>query len=348
MSPIPYSPGCSNLRPNLDSHRANNILERLHDISSQTSPRHGSDPTLIMGGDPGTIQSSSISGIAENDFPGDEYEDMGPGSSQTASSPRLSGLGTFSSLRSRLKLPSTLSSRSKGSGLRTNICNMKSLSKENERLANQMEFGSALESNTKLEGSMWNEEEDAQTWQTVAESQQFRIDMRSDFSKVDTGSSLANFSSYGSLANAETQPWSSLQLLGKHQDFPGYPSNPVTVHPGQRDPSHPHRLHQRPTTGNDILPPVYQYAGKPVGNVNHLSNPMPVLKASTEVCPAPLIVSTSQYQHPTPLSRPHVHPFKTPPPVLDKWKSRLRKQSLYQASRFGPDPVDPSFSIPCL
>lgn len=342
MSPIPYSPGCSNLRPSLDSHRANNILERLHGISSQTSPRHGSDPTLIMCGDPGTIQSSSISGIAENDFPGDEYEDMGPGSSQTTSSPRLSGLGTFSSLRSRLKLPSTLSSRSKGSGLRTNICNMKSLSKENEGLADQMEFGSALESNTKLEGSMWNEEEDAQTWQTVAESQQFRSDMRSDFSKVDTGSSLANFSSYGSLANAETQPWSSLQLLGKHQDFPSYPSNPVTAHPGQRDPAHPHRLHQRPTTGNDILPPVYQYVGKPVGNVNHLSNPMPVLKASTEVCPAPLIVSTSQYQHPTPLSGPHVHPFKTPPPVLDKWKSRLRKQSIYQASRFGPDPVNPS------
>ncbi|EEH09214.1 predicted protein [Histoplasma capsulatum G186AR] len=317
MSPIPYSPGCSNLRPSLDSHRANNILERLHGISSQTSPRHGSDPTLIMCGDPGTIQSSSISGIAENDFPGDEYEDMGPGSSQTTSSPRLSGLGTFSSLRSRLKLPSTLSSRSKGSGLRTNICNMKSLSKENEGLADQMEFGSALESNTKLEGSMWNEEEDAQTWQTVAESQQFRSDMRSDFSKVDTGSSLANFSSYGSLANAETQPWSSLQLLGKHQDFPSYPSNPVTAHPGQRDPAHPHRLHQRPTTGNDILPPVYQYdMSMSVLNedsssrvrIQHKHNPFSSTKHNTTNNPTSILSHPFKYFNSHP-KRPFSHKY---------------------------------------
>lgn len=340
--PMSYSSGYPNRHPNSDPRRTDNMPEKFFKVFPAPSPVHVPSPISTMGGDPGTLQSSSISGIADHGFMADEYEDMGPGSSQTASSPQLSRLGTFSTLKFRFKLPSTLSSRSKGSGLKTQTFNMQSPLKDREQFADQMEAYRALPSNTALEGSRWNGREDAHDWQTVAESKQFRNDMRSDFSRVDTGSSLANYSSYGSLANAEAQPRTPLALPGGHHHFPGSPSNPVMVHPGQKGLSHKHRLHQNPNTGNGILLPDYQYPGKSFESLNSLAKPMPVLKASTEVCPTHLVTSTSQYQHPMPLKKPHVHPFQNTPPILDKGKTRLRKQSLYQPSRIGPGPTTPS------
>ncbi|OAT07588.1 hypothetical protein, variant 1 [Blastomyces gilchristii SLH14081] len=335
--PISYATSYQNRRP-LDSHPINTIPDGPHNFYSQNSSIDVSEPILTVGGDPGTLQSSSVSGIADHDFLVDDYEDMGPGSSQTVSSPQLSRLGTFSTLRSRLKLPSTFSSRPKGNGLKPQTVSTNSSFKEPEQFADQLKTCSALESNTGLEDGWCSERVDAQDWQTVTGSHQFR----SDFSRVDTGSSLANFSSCGSLANAEAQPWTSLPLPGGHQHFPSCPGNLVMVHPGQRGLSHKHKLHQNPNTGTSILLPDYQYPGKSFDSLNSVAKPVPVLKASTEVYPAPL-PSTSQYQHPTPLNKPHVHPFKSPPPVLDKWKTRLRKQSLYQSSRFGPGPVNPSY-----
>ncbi|OJD21642.1 hypothetical protein ACJ73_07017 [Blastomyces percursus] len=334
--PISYATSYESPRP-LDSHTTNTFQDGLSNLDSRNSPMDVSEPILTIAGNPGTLQSSSVSGIVDHDFLVDEDEDMGPGSSQTASSPQLSRLGTFSTLRSRFKLPSTLSSRPKGNGLKPQSFSANSSLKEPEQFADQMKSWSALESNTGLEEGWCNERIEAQDWQTVTGSQQFR----SDFSRVDTGSSLANFSSYGSLANAEAQLWISLPLPGEHQPFPSCPGNPVMVHPSQRGLSHRHRLHQSPKTGTGILLPDYQYPGKSFDSLNSVAKPVPVLKASTEVFPAPL-TSTSQYQHPTPLKKPHIHPFKNPPPVLDKWKTRLRKQTLYQYSRFGSGPVNPS------
>ncbi|KLJ11741.1 hypothetical protein EMPG_09652 [Blastomyces silverae] len=338
--PMSYATSYPNPRP-LESQPTNTIPDRPRNLDSQNSPTDVSNPILTAGGDPGTLQSSSVSGIADHDFLADDYEDMGPGSSQTASSLQLSRLGTFSTLRSRLKLPSTFSSRSRRDGLKPQTFTTNSSLKECEQFADQMKTCRALESNTGLEEGWCNERVDALDWQTVAGSQQFRSDMISDFSRVDTGSSLANFSSYGSLANAEAQPWTSLPLPGGHQPFPGCPSNAVTIHPGQTGVSHTHRLHKNPKTGHGILLPDYKYPGESFDSLNSVAKPMPVLKASTEVYPAPL-TSASQYQHPPTLDKPHVHPFKNPPPVLDKWKTRLRKQTLYQSSRFGPGPVNPS------
>ncbi|PGH04681.1 hypothetical protein GX51_03348 [Blastomyces parvus] len=339
--PMSYAARYPNSCP-LDSHPTNSIPDRPRDLDSGNSPMDVSNPILNVGGDPGTLQSSSVSGIADHDFLVDDYEDLGPGSSQTASSPQLSRLGTFSTLRSRLKLPSTFSSRSKGNGLKPQTFSTNSsLKEESEQFADEMKTCTPLERDSGLEGGWRNARIDAQDWQTVAGSQQFRSDMIADFSRVDTGSSLANFSSYGSLANAETQPWTSLQLPGGCQPFPGCPSNQVKVHPAQRGLSHTHRLHRNPNTGNGILLPDYQYPGERFDSLNSVAKPVPVLKASTEVYPAPL-TSASQYQHPTPFNKPHVHPFKNPPPVLDKWKTRLRKQTLYQSSRFGPGPVTPT------
>ncbi|OJD11943.1 hypothetical protein AJ78_07392 [Emergomyces pasteurianus Ep9510] len=342
--PISYSSGYPNSHPSLDHHSDNNIPEAPFNVVDSISPTQvsGTSPNI---GDPGTLQSSSISGIADyDDFPADEYEDMGPGSSQTASSPQLSRFGTFSTLKSRFRLPATLSSRSKESVLRTQISHTQSPSQERKNLDEYMVSYEVLEGITGQDRPRWNEREDSQDWQTVADSQQFKSDMRSDFSRVDTGSSLANYSSYGSLANAELKPWTSLAFPGRHPYFPCSPSNPVVVHPGQQSRSHSHRLHQNPTTGNGILLPDYQYPGKFFHSSSSLAKPMPVLRASTEVCPSPLVASIPKYQHPGPLSKPHVHPFKNPPPALDKWRTRLRNQSLYQPSRIHPGPGPASTS----
>ncbi|OAX84935.1 hypothetical protein ACJ72_00688 [Emergomyces africanus] len=338
---MPYSCYYPNSHPSFDHRRDDNVPDGSFCGVSPISPTHVSDlsPTT---GDPGTLQSSSISGIADHDFHADENEDMGPGSSQTASSPQLSRFGTFSTLKSRFRLPATLSSRSKGSGLMTQISITQPPSQERKKLAERSESHHALKNITGQDGPKWNGREDSLDWQTVAESRQFKSDMRSDFSRVDTGSSLANYSSYGSLANTEAQPWTSLALRGGHPTFSRSPSNPVTVHPGQQGLAHRHRLHQNSQTGSGILLPDYQYPGKCSDSLNSLANPMPVLKASTEVCPAPLVASVSKYQHPDPLNKTHSHPFKNPPPALDKWRTRLRNQNLYQPSRIGPGPATPS------
>ncbi|ODH47983.1 hypothetical protein GX48_05915 [Paracoccidioides brasiliensis] len=362
--PISYS---SVDNPNL--HHSNWHTRRVDNTSNSSIPA-----TIEIG--PGTLQSSSITGIADYEFVDEEHDDMGPGSSQTASSRQLSVLGTLSTLKSRFRFPSTLSSsRSNGAkggdGLKSQSFNMYALSAVyKKQVSDQMEGHGAFRSGEeKGENSKWYGQsddndggyDDAQDWQTVACSQQFRSAIKCDFSRIDTGSSLANYSSYGSLANAEPKLWTMLTSPGEpQQQFPSCPfnTNPVALHTGQKGLAHSHKPHQNPELDQGVLLPENHHAHDhhnhsataPVTTKAGLSfldsnnsrrTPAPVLAASTAVTPAPLASSSSRYQHPTPLQKPHTHPFQHPPPVLDKGRGRLRKHSLYQQptpSRFGPGP----------
>ncbi|PGH07552.1 hypothetical protein AJ79_06222 [Helicocarpus griseus UAMH5409] len=354
-SQIPVYP---ETRPNRGSRAMSATGKTSFNIFPEQDPedRMGYIPIMYEG--PGTLQSSSISAMADQDYLPDEPDDMGPGSSQTASTRQLSGLGTFSTLKSRLRFPSTLSSRSKASGLKTQQSfAMQPLSKDHKQLPSQSEEYKGDENNNEMREPEWYEkddDDDEQDWQTVAGSQHFRNDVKHELTRVDTGSSIADCSSYGDPANLttteEARPWTNLPSSslsrGYHhqhqqQSYAG-PSNtnPVVVHPGQKGvQAQSHRLHQNPETGSPILIPDYQHPGRPIDNSSNLNHQQPMLTVSIDVCPAPLAAATPWYQHPTPLDKPHAHPFQTPPPVLDtrKGKARLRKQSLYQhaAARFG-------------
>ncbi|KAK2737076.1 hypothetical protein FQN55_001288 [Onygenales sp. PD_40] len=338
----PGSSGYPNPRPSQTHPRIMSIQKPSFRTFPHTPPGHIPGSVRANTGDAGGLQSDPFFGGSDPISLDSEMEDPGPGSSQTTSSQQLSRFGTFSTLRSRFRMPSTLSSRSKDGRGKSQSFAMSPLTKDHKFPSSISGAYRNNENNAERQGNRGYGQDDVHDWETVVESQQFRSEMGRemgrDMTRMDTGSSLADYSSYGSLATAEAQPWTSLRAPSRRHRFPGPSSNPVPLHPAHQGLAHTHKLHHNPDTGSSILLPNYQYPGESFPRLDSSIMPVPALAVSTDVRPTSLVPSASRYQHPTPLDKPHPHPFQHPPPVLGdrKGKGRLQKPSLYQPPRAGP------------
>ncbi|KAI9682250.1 MAG: hypothetical protein M1817_000304 [Caeruleum heppii] len=139
-----------------------------------------------------------------------------------------------------------------------------------------------------------HEEEEEGDWETVAGSGvPSRHGTRAALGHAVTGSSLADYSSYASLSPART--WSPFK---DDEDIP--------VHPADDRYNHVFRTREQSPDGKKVKVPAYLYPD---------SNNFPHRNALTTPTAA-AGPSNHQYQHPSPLPKSHVHPFKSSPPVI--------------------------------
>jgi hypothetical protein len=136
-------------------------------------------------------------------------------------------------------------------------------------------------------------------WETVAESGAFsrfgtgRLDIGEDAAHRLASGSIADFSSQGSL-NA-----------GHFKINPFEPAGLVMKHPADPRFEHVYRLRKVTPEGQAILLPTYNFSGGArFPNRNAMTPPLPVTSPF------------NRYQHPTPLSPNHVHPFNSSPPEM--------------------------------
>ncbi|KAI9719321.1 MAG: hypothetical protein M1812_003651 [Candelaria pacifica] len=137
-------------------------------------------------------------------------------------------------------------------------------------------------------------------WVTEADSRAFsKYDTENDLPLGMTGSSLADYSSYGSLVS-HSRETSQLPPLKK-----------TIQHPADERYEYVYRLRQPSENGQSLLLPDYSYgSGNGFPNRNALTTPM---AASSSI--------SNTYQHPTPLTKQHAHPFNSSPPPLSSEKN---------------------------
>ncbi|KAI9877616.1 MAG: hypothetical protein M1830_003294 [Pleopsidium flavum] len=132
-------------------------------------------------------------------------------------------------------------------------------------------------------------------WETVGESHQFsRQNTRDTLAQGQTGSSLADYSSFESL-RTEVHKWT-----------PSAAGQQVLQHPADRRYHHSSFLHKDAQSGDVVLLPEYTFTGG-AGFPNRNALTPPVMANS---------FVNNPYQHPTPLSKDHVHPFNSSPPPI--------------------------------
>jgi hypothetical protein len=139
-------------------------------------------------------------------------------------------------------------------------------------------------------------EDNATDWETVFENGLSR-DTPAPLGHVRTaGSSLANNSDEGNIS----------PVFFEHSDFSS--TDRIVQHPGRIDYSHDYRKREIKEGNFPILLPSYgphRVNGFPANSIRSIS---PFQQQS----------DTYYYQHPTPLSRDHTNPFRSPPPeVID-------------------------------
>lgn len=246
---------------------------------------------------------------------------MGPGSSQSSSTQQMSQRDwSFATLKSRLGVHSSLSSDLKAMG-RKDKSTRKSLSRKLSQIT-QSSFHSQDDAQSQksrhypyrstdlyFERDDYDDDCDDRDWETVAESQQFRGGIRRSLAHVDTGSSLANFSSFGSLAATDRQHSFFLSQQDNQTDTSSRSTMP--------HPAHAYRPRRYPGPQR-IRPPYCQHDPNRFVHPNAVKASTPVLLPTGHKYPAPRLVSTSRYQHPSPLENSHRNPFKTTPPSLPK------------------------------
>ena len=134
--------------------------------------------------------------------------------------------------------------------------------------------------------------EDDKDWETVAESRNFsRHGTQNTMAVGGTGSSLADYSDSGSLSPPKLAPLFSQRVL-QHPPHPRYTPRSF-------------RLLKNNQGGELVLMPEYTFTGG-AGFPNH--NALTPVMANRGL--------NNPYQHPTPLSREHAHPFKSSPPPM--------------------------------
>ena len=132
-------------------------------------------------------------------------------------------------------------------------------------------------------------------WETVADSAiPSALASRSGFTHAVTGSSLADTSSCASLSPEHPILCFPLDARG------------LVQHPADERYNHVYRVRRTAPNGEPMLLPAYNFeGGMGFPNRNAWTPPSPVSPSLG-----------NPYQHPTPLSNDHVHPFRSSPPVL--------------------------------
>ncbi|KAI9817194.1 MAG: hypothetical protein M1827_001306 [Pycnora praestabilis] len=132
-------------------------------------------------------------------------------------------------------------------------------------------------------------------WETVDGSRALnQCDVGNNLALEVTGSSLADYSSHDSLC------------IPVRRNIPLASMNEVLMHPVKEEYEHVYRLRITTSDAQPILIPAYSL-GDGIGfpNCNALT------------CPASAsLAMKTPYQHPTPLPKKHVHPFKYSPPTF--------------------------------
>ena len=174
--------------------------------------------------------------------------------------------------------------------------------------------GSSREDDYMRQG--FEQEDDEGEWETVAGSGVSRSGTGLGLSHGITGSSLADYSSHASLSPKRR----SYSPTRYSQDLP-----PLLTDERYEQVYHVHRL---APDGEPVLLPAYNFK-------NGAGFPAP--DAFDQAIPANLS-SANRYQHPTPLSQDHVHPFKSSPPMVMGSGRVLSRPYSFSPS---PEPASP-------
>ncbi|EFE33587.1 uncharacterized protein ARB_07532 [Trichophyton benhamiae CBS 112371] len=254
------------------------------------------------------------------------YEDLGPGSSQSSSSNRLS-MHTSSSMalrtpqRPKSAAPCEPKDKSKSyhpffhahlGSPRPNKKQEQSISTLAKHKGKQS-ISSVLDGDSDIEPDEAGSEKD---WETVTESQMFGSRSRIPVPNLESGSSLANYSSAGTLANRSLMDISSQSHQGSREmRFPFRDRSPRF-----RRPSWLHTTRQRrfPEISAPSFPRHLYSMSEYPRDPEMLYSTAPPLMASTAQQPAPRAASNSQYHHPSPLRDTHPNPFQSTPPSLNE------------------------------
>jgi len=225
--------------------------------------------------------------------------DLGPGGSQSSSSRGpLSRSGSYRSDNEGLGTNRGLSRNAKNPRVWHDGVNSKG------SFASSMPGTNSAGSHSegRITGEIEGDESDAD-WETVGESRHFsRQTTRDTLAQGQTGSSLADYSSYESL-RTEAHKWT-----------PSAGGQQVLQHPPDRRYHHSSFLHKDAQSGELVLLPEYTFTGG-AGFPNRNALTPPVLANS---------FVNNPYQHPAPLSRDHVHPFKSSPPPINSGRASQR------------------------
>ncbi|KAF3899651.1 hypothetical protein GTR04_3143 [Trichophyton interdigitale] len=271
-------------------------------------------------------QEFSLSGTERMAGADSYYEDLGPGSSQSSSSNRLS-MHTSSSmaLRTSQRPKSAALFEPKGKNKsfhpffhahlgspRPNKKREQSISTLAKHKGKQS-ISSVLDGDSDIELDEGGSEKD---WETVTESQMFGSRSRIPVPNLESGSSLANYSSAGTLANRSLMDISSQSNQGSSElRFPFRDRSPRF-----RRPSWLHTTRQRrfPEISAPSFPRHLYSMSEYPRDPEMLYSTAPPLMASTAQQPAPRAASYSQYHHPSPLRDTHPNPFQSTPPSLNE------------------------------
>ena len=231
---------------------------------------------------------------------GNDVRDLGPGSSQTTSTTRMSQNTMSSFLRSQIPLETVSESADPF--------------EINPSLTNSVRFFQDIHrENTFQTVSDANDDD----WETVLGS------TNNGLAQAATGSSLADFSTFGSLANTEMfSPGPVRTLSSSNRFLRGEP-------PSQNLPASELRhayLASASSGGSSGF-------GSP--NSKNPFSPVPALSASTKRRAAPMTQRSPQYRHPAPLDG-HYNPFKLTPPNLDKRLTTLPEKNESRVAPLSP------------
>ncbi|KAH0553327.1 hypothetical protein GP486_006572 [Trichoglossum hirsutum] len=310
-----FTAGPSGLKQTLTSPAIERVRSEHNSLGSLSNSLSSSDKSDIyrelrrqsgLSNMSGNVFILSDDEIRMAQFNPDAVGDLVPGGSQTSSSSSSSSHGRMSQKLSDV-LAKRNTARSLHGGLDRDAQNP-GLRIERERV-NVTGKGSYTSS---LQGSNYSEtdsepdphdgfeDDNDGDWETVAESGAFsrfgtgRLDIDEDTAHAMIAEdSIADFSSKGSL-NAEhfkINPFGPAGLIIKHPADPRY--------------EHVYRLRKVTPEGRPILLPTYNFSGgSRFPNRNAMTPPLPATSPP------------NRYQHPTPLSPDHVHPFNSSPPEM--------------------------------
>ncbi|EFQ97316.1 hypothetical protein MGYG_00357 [Nannizzia gypsea CBS 118893] len=257
---------------------------------------------------------------------GTHFEDLGPGSSQSSSSNRLSmhtesSMALASPQRPKSAAPFEPKDKTKSyppffhahlGSTRPNKRREQSISTLAKHKGKQS-ISSVLDDDSDTDTDEGGSEKD---WETVTESLMLGSRSQVPISNLESGSSLANYSSAGTLANRSIIDIPSQPPQGSSEmRFPFRDRSPRF-----RRPSWLHTTRQRrfPEISAPSCPRhLYSMSELPSDPEMLYSTPPPLM-ASTAQQPAPRAASYSQYHHPSPLRDSHPNPFQSTPPSLNE------------------------------
>ncbi|KAM5473222.1 hypothetical protein MferCBS49748_001032 [Microsporum ferrugineum] len=253
--------------------------------------------------------------------------DMGPGSSQSPSTNRLSqhtvsSMALGSPQYPKSMLPFEQKEKKSHPFFHAHLGSPRAKKKRGGNLTvmashkGKQSISSVLDGDSDIEVDEGGSEKD---WETVTESQMFRPRCRIPISNLESGSSLANYSSAGTLANRSLMDIPLRPLQGS-DDL----RSPLNNRSHRfRRPSWMHTSRQRrfPEISAPSFPRHLYSMSEFPRDPEALFNTVPPLMASTAQLPAPRASSSSYYHHPTPLREPHANPFQSTPPSLNEQPS---------------------------